>query len=154
MIKTNIGAILTLFSFVSLLTYGAVLINQMVSNNEKTFISAGFGYDLQKEGLISMDKFEGTFYFTIGFKNLKYDFDILDNPYVALQAGKAVTDWVISENKDIVMRKCTDEEGYRADGVWYQAFKQNLICLSNPGDLQIKSNWAEYSFENPYFQVV
>lgn len=82
-----------------------------------------------------MSKFQGTFLFSIGFKNSKYDFDILDNPYVAVQAGKSVTDWIISENTDIVIRKCNDEEGYRADGVWYVDFHGNLLCLDDPGKL-------------------
>ena len=86
--------------------------------------------------------------FTIGFKNSKYDFDILDNPYVAVQAGKSVTDWILSENKDISLRKCNDEEGYKADGIWYQGFKGNLLCLDDPGNLKIKANWHEPEFES------
>lgn len=45
-IKTNIGAIMSIFSVVCVVTYGSILLDQMLNRKEKTFISAAFSYDL------------------------------------------------------------------------------------------------------------
>ena len=89
----------------------------------------------------------------IGVRTSEYEFDILDNPYVKVKIGKVKTDWVISENKDVSLRRCTDEEAYDFYGIFYYTFKGNFLCLDNPGNLKIKSSWFEVDYENPYFMV-
>jgi hypothetical protein len=89
----------------------------------------------------------------IGVRSSEYVFDILDNPYIYFGIGKAKTDWVITENTDISLRKCTDEESFEFYGVWYKTFKGNMLCINDPGNLKIKSNWLELDYENPFILI-
>ena len=90
---------------------------------------------------------------SFGIRNDKYEFDIMDNPYINMQLAKAVSDWVISKNEDTFLRKCTDEEAFAANGHWYPTFKGNMVCMNDPKKLKIKSNWYDLDYENPYFMI-
>ena len=65
-----------------------------------------------------MSRFNKTFDFVITIKNDYYEFDIENNPYFSIEANIAVTDWKLSRNPDITMRKCSQEELEFFYGEW------------------------------------
>ena len=89
----------------------------------------------------------------LGVRSAKYTFDILDNSYVTVQMGKVESGWVISENTDTFLRKCTIEESITFYGVWYTTYEGNMLCLDEPDKLRIRSNWFEPDYDNPYFMI-
>ena len=107
-----------------------MLLRKMIQRNEKTYTQGNFSIGLDEEGSIEFSRFEGTIMMSLGIINEKYEFDILDNPYVAIVFGRVKTDWVISENTDTLFRKRTDEEAHQAYH-WYEDFKKNMVCFQN-----------------------
>jgi hypothetical protein len=54
----------------------------MLYHEEKDFTSGSLSLDLEKEGMIEMSRFEGTIQMALGIRNFKYEFDIMNNPYI------------------------------------------------------------------------
>ena len=100
---------------------------------------------MEKEGLIKMDRFKGTFMFGLILENQKQPFDIFDNPYISLKYRKAVTGWELLPVDSISLRNCTEEEGIILIGkYWYHHSIENgaqYICIDQIRNLEIMSSW-------------
>ena len=57
-----------------------------------------------------MSGYNQTFNFIVTVDNPEYEFDITNNPYVSVEANRAVTGWNLEPNSDITIRKCNQEE--------------------------------------------
>ena len=91
----------------------------MIYRLEKDFVSGSYTYDSQKEGLISIDRFQGTFLFGFLINTFK-NIDILDNPYIEISINYSVTGSKSEKIEDVSLRNCTDEEGAKLYGkYWY-----------------------------------
>lgn len=100
-----------------------------------------------------MSGFNNTFDFVISITNDNYEFDITDNPYIAVQANRAVTGWKLEPNSDISMRKCNEQELKFFFGEWAYN-NQNSMCIDDPNLFRLHSNWDLPQYKAPYFQVV
>lgn len=97
-----------------------------------------------------MSGFNRTFDFVISVTNDQYDFDISDNPYIAVEANRAVSGWKLEPNTDISVRKCNQEELNFFFGDW--AYNNaNSICIDNPDLFKLHSNWDHKEYKTPYF---
>ena len=143
MIQSNIGALFSILSYLTMIVYGGILLKKMIFREEKTISNGALSINLEQEGLIEMSRLQDTFIFALGLKNSKYEFDIADNPYISVLLGHAETDWKLSKNNDTFARKCTTEEAFAINGAWSEVFKGNMICLDQPSKLKIQSNWRE-----------
>lgn len=85
-------------------------------------------YDVDELGLVSLDQYKGTsFVFVLAMT--RTDFDIMDNPYVQVEAYKVSTGWEISRNDEIGIRKCTEEDlEFMKD---YLNQYQNSVCIDD-----------------------
>lgn len=126
----------------------------MFGRQKKEYSSGNYSYDLNSLGEIEMSGFNKTFDFVISVTNNDYpDFDIADNPYIAVEANRAVTGWNLGPNTDITMRKCNEEELSFFFGEW--AYNNaNSMCLDDPDALKLHSNWDHKEYKTPYFQIV
>ena len=108
-IKTYCGSLFSLFSVIILSSFAYVEFNKMFTRQKKEYSSGNYSYDLHSVGEIEMSGFNNTFDFVISVTNDNYDFDITDNPYIAVEANRAVTGWKLERNSDIEIRKCNEE---------------------------------------------
>jgi hypothetical protein len=92
----------------------------MIYRLEKDFVSGSYTYDMEELGMITMDRMQGTFLIGFILDNDKQAFDIFDNPYISVKAGKAKSGWEVVPNDSISLRKCTEEEAIALRGeYWY-----------------------------------
>tara|TARA_B110000285_G_scaffold224416_1_gene281235 strand:- start:1631 stop:1891 length:261 start_codon:yes stop_codon:yes gene_type:complete len=82
-------------------------INQMLEREKDKVRRGHYMYDLEKEGLLNLGDYKDSF--TLIIAMTRTDIDILDNPYVQIEAYKVKSevssDWLVSKN-DINLRKC------------------------------------------------
>ena len=98
---------------------------------------------MEKEGLIKMDRFKGTFLLGLILEYRNQPIDIFDNPYISLKFGKAVTGWELLPIDSISLRNCTEEEGIILIGkYWYHnTMGAQYICIDQIRNLEIMSSW-------------
>ena len=152
-IKTYCGSFFSLLSVMILGAFAYVEFNKMFTREKKDFSSGNYSYDLKNLGEIEMSSFNKTFDFVISVTNSNYEFDITNNPYIAVEANRAVTGWNLGPNTDITVRKCDQEELEFFFGEW--AYNNgNSICIDDPDSFKLHSNWDLKEYKTPYFQIV
>jgi hypothetical protein len=56
-IQTNVGGILSIFSYLLMTIYGGFLTYLMISRQEKEFLTHNYAFDVQELGTFTFDKF-------------------------------------------------------------------------------------------------
>ena len=93
-----------------ILAYTGGELYKMIVRVEKDYTNIEYSYDLEEIGEISASNYNGSFDFALGIANKGYEFDIMDNKYVKLEANKVTTDWDLQRNNDTTIRKCNLQE--------------------------------------------
>jgi hypothetical protein len=92
----------------------------MIYRLEKDFVSGSYTYDMEELGLITMDRMQGTFIVGFILFNDMQTFDVFDNPYISVKAGRAKSGWKVFPNDAISLRQCTEDEAVALRGkYWY-----------------------------------
>ena len=152
-IRTYTGSFFSLITIGILFAFTFVEVRKMIVRDKKDYSVGTYSYSVDTLGEIEMKDYNATFDFIIGVQNNQYDFDIIDNKYIYVEANRALTGWNTEPNTDIKMRKCNQKELKAAYGDW-ASNNINSMCLDNPDDLKIKGNWDRPEYKVPYFMIV
>ena len=135
-IKTNTGALISLFSILVVLSYGSELFYKMSFRLKNDIVQGTKSYNLMDEGLVQFDRFQGSFDMGVHIYNQIMEFDIFDNPYIAIRVRSLQSPWIFSDDTEFQIRKCNNEEGKRIYGQYYGMLPGNFLCFDDPKKLR------------------
>ena len=94
-------------------------------------------------GDVHFKDYSDTFKFALYIQPSDPDFDILDNKYVELVPYEVTKNWEVKVNRELVLRKCNQEELEYIFGEWKEGNKES-VCFDGESGIRIKGNWINH----------
>lgn len=73
--------------------------------------------------------------------------DLLDNPYIRVNAFRMSEDFLLKDSEKIKLRKCTIEDLTAFMSERTAGYYPNSLCFADRSKVEIEGNWFEKSFK-------